>query len=136
MPWVPSMQLDDDRRAANSFDGREHIPFVAHKGRFGDSDVVATEDLQAAQLVARVRDTGGRIRAENIHLLKLPHHCITVMGDRSADPGQHSIVVREAYLAIKKIRLALFKVNSEFERVQNLNFVSTLFGGFAQRRVL
>ena len=45
-------QLDDDRCAANSFNRREHISFVTDKSGLRNADVVPTENLQAAKLVA------------------------------------------------------------------------------------
>jgi hypothetical protein len=41
-------QLDDDRRAADAADGRQHVPSVANEGRRRDHHVVAAEDLQGA----------------------------------------------------------------------------------------
>ena len=45
-------QFDDDRRATDSFDCRQDVVLVHDERRLRDADVVAAEDLQAAQLVA------------------------------------------------------------------------------------
>ncbi len=125
-------QFDDDRRAADTFDRRQHVLLVAHERRLRNADVVSAENLQAAQLVTRIGDTRRRIGAEDIHLLKLSYDGCTEVGDRSADSRKHGIVVRELFLAEVKIRLPLVEIDRELERVQNLDFVSSLLGGFAK----
>ena len=47
--------------------------------------MMPTENLQTAQLVARVTNTMGRVSTEDIHLLKLANHRRTIIGNGRAD---------------------------------------------------
>jgi hypothetical protein len=87
-------QLDHHRRAADALDRRQHVLLVAHEGRARDADVVAAENLQAAQLVAAVEDAVGGVRAVHVHLLELAHDRRAVVGDGGADARQHRVVGR------------------------------------------
>ena len=125
-------QFDDDRRAAHPLDGGQHILFVPHESRLGNADVVAAEDLQAAQFVPGVGNARGRVGAEDVHLLELTHDCCAVVGDRRADTGQHRVVVGERFLVVEEVGRAFLQVNRKFERIENGDAVSPLHRGFAQ----
>ncbi len=70
----PFQQFDDHRRTAHPLDGRQHVLLVADKRGLRNADVMPAENLQRPQLVARIGDSGRRVRTEHIHLLELPNH--------------------------------------------------------------
>jgi hypothetical protein len=98
MPCVPSSSLMTTGAPTDALDGGQHVLFC--RARTWSQEcrgMVATQNLQAAQLVARVRDAVGRVRAQHIHLLKLPNDGGPVVGDGRADPRQRRVVVREVF---------------------------------------
>ncbi len=125
-------ELDDDGRAAHPFDGRPHVGAITHERRAGDADLVAAEDLQAAQLVARVRDTGRGVGAEDVHLLELPDDGGTEVGDGSADAREHRVVVADLLAAEEEVGGTLIEVDGEAQRVEHLYLVTARPRGLHQ----
>ena len=79
-------ELNHHRSTPHPLYGRQHVFLVTHEAGSGNTNIVATQNLQAAQLVPAIQNTVGGIGAKNAHLLKLPHYRRTVVGDR----GTHS----------------------------------------------
>ena len=94
--------------------------------------MMAAEYLQAAQLVARVGDAVGGVRAEHVHLLELANHGGTVVGDGGADARQHGIVGAQVFLSIVQIWRAALEIDSEFERVKYFGLVPAVQCRFLQ----
>ena len=95
MPWVPSSSLittgaPPTRSMAGSTSARS-----AHEGGRRDADVVTRQDLDGAQLVARVGDAGRGVGRVDVHLLELADDRHAVERDRGADPRQDGVVVRQ-----------------------------------------
>src|SRR5690606_4148629 len=88
-------QFDDDGGPADAFDGGAHVGAIAHERGRGHADLVAGEYLRRAKLVARVDDTGRGVGGVDIHLLELPHHRGTEIGDGRADAGDDRVVVAQ-----------------------------------------
>ena len=93
---------------------------------------MTTEDLEAAQLVARVGDSGGAVRTEHVELLELPDHGGAEVGDGGADPRQDRVVLGEQLLPVVEIRAPLLKVDHELEGVEDLDVDAALLGGLTQ----
>ena len=125
-------QLDDHRRAAHAFDGGQHVFLVAHERRARNADVVPAEDLQAAQLVARVGDAVGGVGAEHVHLLELPNDGGAVVGDRGADARQHRVVVAQEFLPVVEVRRTPLQIDGELQGVEHLDLVVSLQRGFLE----
>ena len=125
-------KLEGIIRAADALDCRQYVGLVLHESRARNADVMAAQDLQAAQLVAGVGDAMRRIGAEHVHLLKLPHHRRTVVGDGGADARQYRIVGTQLLLPEIEIRIALLEVNGELEGVEHPGLVPALLRGFPQ----
>ena len=132
MPCVPSRSLMITGAPPTAFDGWQHVLLVGDKRRGRDADVVATENLQAPQFVARVGDSGGRIHAEDIHLLELTNQGRAKVGDRRPNSRQDRIVVRELFAPEIQIGFALLQIDCELQRVEHLHLVPALLGRLAE----
>ena len=86
-------ELNHYRGTPYPLNGGQHVFLVPHEAGSGNTNIVATQNLQAAQLVPAIQNTVGGIGAKNAHLLKLPHYRCAVVGNRGAHPRQHRVVV-------------------------------------------
>ena len=124
-------ELDDDRCAANPFNGGQHIGTVTNKGGRRYANVVSGENLDSAQLVARVGDSIGRVGGVDVHLLELADDGQSVERDRRADPRQHSLIVGQRFATILEIGLVSGEVDRKSEGVECSGFVAS----FCSRRL-
>ncbi len=118
IPCVPSEQLDHHRCAADAVDGRQHVLTVAHERRARHADVVAGQDLDRPQLVARVGDAVRGVRRVDVHLLELADDGGAEVGDRRADPRDDRVVVGQRLAAELEVGLGAGEVDRETQRVR------------------
>ncbi len=119
-------QLDHDRRAADAVDGRQHVLPVADERRARHADVVARQDLDGAQLVARVGDPVRGVRRVDVHLLELADDGRTEVGDRCADPGHDRVVVGQRLATELEVRFGARQVDGEAQGVEHLALVAAI----------
>ena len=125
-------QLDNNGGTTNSLDCWQDIAPGMNKGRFRNTDIVTTEDLQAAQFVAGIGDSVRRISAENAHLFELADDCRSVVGDGRTDSGEDGIEWPDRLTPVAEIGAGLFEIDREFQSIENLDVMSTGDGCFAQ----
>ncbi len=116
-------QLDHDRCPTDPLDGWEDVLAIADERGLGHPDVVARQDLDGTQLVARVRDAGGRVGGEHVHLLELANHSGTEVGDRGTDAGHDGVVVRQRLATELQVGFVAREVDGEAQGVEHLALV-------------
>ncbi len=127
IPWVPSSSFrmttgaPPTRSIAASTSWR-----YAHERRGGDADVVAREDLDRAQFVARIGDTCGGVRRVHVHLFELPNDGEAEERDGGADAGEGDVVVTQWLPAVLEVRFVSCEVDGEAQRVEHPHFVAAV----------
>ena len=125
-------QLDHDRRAADHLDQILDIVRRMGEAAHRQTDALARQQLQRAQLVARTCDGDRLIEREHAHHFELAHHRRAVEGDRSADARDHGIEAGQILATVMDLRLVRGDVHVAAQGIDHLHLMPVLLGGLDQ----
>ena len=94
--------------------------------------MVTAENLQTTELVTRIRNSGRRVRAVDVHLFELANHRGPEVSQRSSDARQHGIVLGKLLLAVVQIGQTFLQVDGKLAGVDDADVVAAVFRRFDQ----